>query len=336
MTINIKIAGKDPFTKTVLVSVNTDKSLRPIDEYPAMSYPHDYGGAANLSEFLENIKEPCREIALRQDYAEQQKFEVDSWVGQQFSFALPVPDGSEAEYLEKKRLAWAQYPAANPDTIRYLLAQDFANMQLAPLIRPSDMTLIGVYVNGYAGKTAIEGAIALKSIKKCTELCIELGVPMCGGTTPGGGNMTREDFVRYLQSISPYNRFIAIPRESYVYQEWCFDLAKNRKRTFINSERNQAVSGGIVWNGYTWDSDSIARENVLNAVTAINSGATLPAGFTWRTKDNQDVPADAALLVGLSHALSSHISACYQKSWERKAKLDALPDTATFDEIDAI
>lgn len=322
--ISIKIMGTDPFSKQVLVACNTDASTKAIDDQPLRAFPHDFGGATNVEEFLTNIQATCRQIAFEQDLVESKDFSVDGWVGAGAVYTPPVEDTTYADYIAKKNAVYDSYPAANMDTIKQLLDIQFDNMQLAPLLRNSDATVIGVFVSGYGGTTLGEGAAAFKSIKECTYLCASLGVPMCGGTTPNNG-ISRDKFVNYLTSISALNRFIATPIESYVYQDWTVDFAQKRKKTIINSDRNREIASGVTYAGFEWDSNDTSRNNLTNFITSSGQAAGV-----WRTKDNQNVTVD---LVGLSKALADHVTACFEKSWARK---EALKATTTFGEVDAI
>lgn len=322
--INIKIMGTDPFSKAVLVACNTEGSLKTLEEQPQLAFPPDFGGATTVAEFLFNIQATCRQTAFNQDVVETKNFDVETWVGESATYTPPVEDTTISDYLNSKQKAYAQYPSANMDSIRQLLAITFDNMQLAPLVRMENATVIGVFVNGYGGATVGEGALAMKSIKECTDLCISLGVPMCGGTSPKSG-MERDRFVSYLSSISSHNKFIAIPSESYVYQDWNLLFAQNRKKTIINSERNAEIASGITFAGFEWDSDEGSRNNLTNYIAA-NSGGTA----IWRTKDNQNISVD---LVGLSKSIADHVTACFEKSWARK---EALKATTSFGEVDAI
>ena len=322
-TSNSKIMGSDPLSKNLLVACNTDSSTKPIEEQPRYAYPSDFGGATTVEEFLENLQEPCSTIALEQDLQEQ-RLERNSWIGSTAKFEPPIPNTSRQEYEASIQNAYAQYPPVNKDSLDLLLNTTFPNMQLAPQRREVDATIIGVFVSGYGGGSLGEGAVAMRSIKECTDLCISLGVPMTGTTTPKKG-IPRDKFVSFLSSISPYNRFLAYPDEGFVYQEWCFDLAKNRKKTVIDSERNAEISSGVTYAGYTWDSDDKSRANVTNFLAA-NTETTVE----WRTKDNLMITIDVA---GLGKALTEHVTACFQRSWDRK---EALQATTTEEEVDAI
>lgn len=322
--INIKIMGTDPFSKQVLVSCKSDQDATPFEDLPLTAFPHDFLGSANAEEFLENIKTACEKTVNDRELLNSKEFLAEGWVGKEASLTPAIEDTSIQEFLDAKKEVYAKYPPANMDVVRGLCATDFNNMMLLPLIRGDDATVIGVYVNYYAGSDLATGAKALKSIKEATELCLSLGVPMCGGTIPSSG-LSKERFTSYLSSISEHNKFISSSLESYVYQDWSLDLAQNRKKTIINSERKREIDAGITFAGYDWDSDEASRNNLTNYISA--SGQT--SGI-WRTKDNQNVTVD---LVGLSKALADHVTACFEKSWARK---EALKSTTTFGEVDAI
>lgn len=322
--INIKIMGIDPISKGVLVACNTENSLKTLEQQPQYAYDNDFGGATSMDEFLVNIQEACRSVAFKQDSAETPSAAFDAWVNASSTYKFGGEDTTQEDYLTEKNAVFASYPSANMDSIKQLLAIKFDNMQLAPLLRIVDATVIGVYVNGYGGATLGEGAAALKSIKECTDLCISLGVPMCGGTTPFKG-IPRDKFVTYLASISSYNKFIAIPSESYVYQDWNLVFAQNRKKTIINSERTAEIALGVTYAGNVWDSGDTSRNNLTSYIAA-NSGGE----GAWRTKDNQTVVVN---LAGLSKALADNTTACFEKSWARK---EALKATTSFGEVDAI
>lgn len=322
--IKIKIMGIDPVSKLVLVACNSDKSTKTIDEQSLVAFPFDFGGATNVNEFLVNIQDACREKAFDQDRNDSKEFIAYDWVGATVEFEPTEVDTSEFTFQDKKDAIYATYPPANMDVVRELCNTTWRQMQLAPLRRDVDATIVGVYVNGYGGTSHGEAAMALRSIKEATERCIELGIPMCGGTTPVSG-MERDRFVSYLTGISEYNRFISTAKQSYVYQDWNFTFAKNRKKTFIDSERNAEIASGVTYAGYTWDSDDKSRANVTNFLAA-NTETTVE----WRTKDNQMVVIDVA---GLGKAFADHVTACFQRSWDRK---EALKATTTEEEVNAI
>jgi hypothetical protein len=326
--INVKIMGTDPFNKLVLVACATEGSVKPLEEQPLSAYPFDFGGATNVDEFLANIQDSCREKAFAQDQVSSAEYTADNWVGATSTFT-PVPvDTSEFTFQARKDAIYATYPAANMDAVNALCNRKWNQMQLAPLRRDVDATIVGVYVNGYGGMNAADAAIALRSIKEATNECVALGIPMCGGTTPVDG-MSRERFESFLTGISQYNKFINTVKQSYVYQDWNIVFARNRKATLIKSECQKVIAGGLNFDEHVWDSDAASRANITNYLVANPTLTTTE----WRTKGNELVRVDLALL---SKALSDFVTATYQESWARKAALAALPPETTEAEVDAI
>jgi hypothetical protein len=56
----------------------------------------------------------------------------------------------------------------------------------------------------------------------------------------------------------------------------------------------------------------------------IAAGQNPPSGFVWRGYDNVNHPADAAFVVGLGNAITMRGTYLYQRSWIKKAEIDAL------------
>lgn len=105
------------------------------------------------------------------------------------------------------------------------------------------------------------------------------------------------------------------------------------KKAEINNARQTALDAGVTYNDHVFDSDATAIANVNATLTILQNGATLPTGFTWRTKDNTDVPFTLADLQGLAAALFTASNTAYTKSWTLKTQIDAA---TTIDAVNAI
>jgi hypothetical protein len=99
---------------------------------------------------------------------------------------------------------------------------------------------------------------------------------------------------------------------------------KTRKKNEINQERERRNELPIEYQNNTWDADPQSQRNVSAWMTTLAAGATLPAGFTWRSYNNQDVPADQSFVNGLGAAMTLRGTQIYQTSWVKKAEVDAL------------
>jgi hypothetical protein len=101
----------------------------------------------------------------------------------------------------------------------------------------------------------------------------------------------------------------------------------------LTDNRDAAIASGVDHAGHLWDSDERSRANLTATVAAVAAGIPLPAGFTWRTADNQDVALTSAELLALGAAMLAHVNTCYQRSWALKAEINAAASAA---EIDAV
>lgn len=105
------------------------------------------------------------------------------------------------------------------------------------------------------------------------------------------------------------------------------------KRQQVEKDRDDEIAAGVDYNGYRWQTDKQSRENISGTLTAITAGIPLPQSFTWRTEDDQNISADASFMLGLSAVVLAHGNACYQRSWDRKAQIDAA---TTVEELEGI
>lgn len=110
-------------------------------------------------------------------------------------------------------------------------------------------------------------------------------------------------------------------------------LAARRAQVFdqVNSIRTARLAAGCTFAGHRYDSDPQSVANVTATVAAVAAGIALPAGFTWRTADNVDVPMTASDLVQLGGALLAYGDAVYRASWALKAAVAASDAPETID-----
>ena len=101
----------------------------------------------------------------------------------------------------------------------------------------------------------------------------------------------------------------------------------------INTEREKAINSGVTYGGNSYDTDKTSRDNLTGIHTGVNDSYILPAGFTWRTSDNQNIPFTVVEVNGLAHTVLDHVNTQYGKSWVLKASIDAA---TTEDEVNAI
>jgi len=96
----------------------------------------------------------------------------------------------------------------------------------------------------------------------------------------------------------------------------------------VEIERERLNRLPITYNDSQFDADAVAQRNVSAWMTNIGAGQNPPTGFTWRGYDNVDHPADADFIVGLGNLITLRGSYLYQRSWIKKAEVDALTTAA--------
>ena len=89
----------------------------------------------------------------------------------------------------------------------------------------------------------------------------------------------------------------------------------------------------MTYNGVRFDSDPASVTNILEAVTTVTAGIPVPAGFTWRSQDNRDIPFTSADILGLAAARAARNLACYQRAWQLKALVGAFTDPADYQQL---
>ena len=104
---------------------------------------------------------------------------------------------------------------------------------------------------------------------------------------------------------------------------------KTEKKELVNMLRENKIESGYRWNGNIWDIDPNSMAILSNYCTAISNGIELPVNFTWRSKENVNVPMTAQELIQLNALLINYINSVYNYSWYLKETIDSF--TANFD-----
>jgi len=220
----------------------------------------------------------------------------------------------------------ASMPTAYEPNVDRLLGNYYQDMRLSKL-HDSNGRLIGVEAHIAPGVTNMTKA--LLSIAKIIDDCVYFGVPSFNApSSVEGGDL--EGFVQFM--VDRGCSSVVIDGLHYVYMPWSLAMAKGNKARRIDIDRDEAINNGFSWNGWTWDCDEVSRSNLTGSVAAAQAGIPLPSGFTWRTKDNQNVPMNLTDLVSLGGAMFEHVNSKYTEAWSRKA---VLASATTFEEVDA-
>lgn len=112
-----------------------------------------------------------------------------------------------------------------------------------------------------------------------------------------------------------------------------FEQQRAAKSAEIDRAREAALNAGFIFGGHAYDSNQRSRDNIVGEALAATRGDPFPAGYVWRTADNQSVPFTAPDVIALAQALRSHIQAQYVKSWTLKAQAAAA---TTLEQLNSI
>lgn len=102
--INIKVVEVDQATQSVLVKYTSERSLKPIDEYPAVVFQVSNYPVSTIDEFIEAIRPQVSLYVWLRDQAENpaEPVDISGWDGhsvQVDAFELPAPAAPPIEAL---------------------------------------------------------------------------------------------------------------------------------------------------------------------------------------------------------------------------------------------
>lgn len=107
---------------------------------------------------------------------------------------------------------------------------------------------------------------------------------------------------------------------------------KTAKIAELKAQRDKAEVEPIVYNGYSYDYDSKARDRISAAIIALDlQGAG--ADIAWTTADNQDVSVTAADLRAIVAAVAVRSNALHIAYRKAKAQVEAA---GSADEVNAV
>jgi len=105
------------------------------------------------------------------------------------------------------------------------------------------------------------------------------------------------------------------------------DEVVEKRCSEVNAVRERKIEEGVVYRGKPFDTSEGSRCRLTAVATrAAAAGAELPAGFAWRTSDNENIPMTGAELLAFHAAVTDWVDANYKASWGHKAALQALTE----------
>lgn len=117
-----------------------------------------------------------------------------------------------------------------------------------------------------------------------------------------------------------------------MHEEEPLEVIKQRKITELKYQRDKAEVEPIIYQGYSFDYDSKARERISAAIVALEVLGT-SVTLTWTTADNKDVKVTASDLRGIIAQValrSDKLHIAYRKAKEK------VETATTKEEVEAI
>ena len=277
-----------------------------------------------------SVEQLENEEKIRNNKEEYEKYQ--SLIGKQFEFSIEdlyQVDVSDIRDWSERDEIIAKYPVASLQDIEDILFRYYKYLQITPFYRNTDNNVIAVYVNsigGYTGK-------AIASAKKLYEDCKKRGVPLISDIGYEDELKTQQD--KFVQKVTQYTdlEFIQKGDIHFMSSPWNLEYAKNAKRMQINRDREISAAADIEHKDTKFQADERSRDNLRNLLLGLDSGYTLPTGFTWRDSENNDVRMTKTDLKKLFSKMTGQIVKAYSESFERKT---ALEEAKTLTEVSEI
>ena len=115
------------------------------------------------------------------------------------------------------------------------------------------------------------------------------------------------------------------PSSSVTVESVDLSLIKDNAKQVVNRQRDSLISGGVVHNGHTFQTDSTS---IMDIMGAIMSGIDT----TWLTADNQQVSMSSADMQALGQAVAQHKETLVFKARVHKDNIESLSTKAEIDD----
>lgn len=102
-------------------------------------------------------------------------------------------------------------------------------------------------------------------------------------------------------------------------------LVKESAKQLVNSQRDSFISGGVVHNGHTFQTDATSVMDIMGAVMAGED-------TQWLTTDNETVTMSASDMQALGGAVASHKKTLVYKARLHKDNIESLTTKADIDD----
>jgi hypothetical protein len=109
---------------------------------------------------------------------------------------------------------------------------------------------------------------------------------------------------------------------------------KDSRLSYINIKRQESFNTGFVFDGVIYDSDDQAKTNITGVMASIIAGIPLPLDFTWRSKDNNNIPMDVQKFSAFASAFFQNYQSVMKRSWALKDFIESRTTKNQVNKID--
>ncbi|QYH12660.1 DUF4376 domain-containing protein [Campylobacter jejuni] len=111
------------------------------------------------------------------------------------------------------------------------------------------------------------------------------------------------------------------------------EVKKELKKREITRKRDEAINGGVEYNGKVFQSSEKDRNLLTSTISLFSITKQVPEGFKWIAKDNEAVSFSLEDLIALGGVMANAVNASMIKARNLK---DQIEQASSLEELDLI
>ncbi|ABS43837.1 conserved hypothetical protein [Campylobacter jejuni subsp. doylei 269.97] len=111
------------------------------------------------------------------------------------------------------------------------------------------------------------------------------------------------------------------------------EVKKELKKREITKKRDEAINGGVEYNGKVFQSSEKDRNLLTSTISLFSITRQVPEGFKWIAKDNEAVSFTLEDLIALGGVMANAVNASMIKARNLKDKIE---QASSLEELDLI
>ena len=266
--------------------------------------------------------------ALKSDPTIEDSYEalignIHDFTDAEMLYAVEPDRVAEQDAEFRWQLIFDNYPPVTHTAIKAVLDTPFEHLRVLPMFRMSDAEPIGATIEFFIRNSALLDIIT--ELDKFDALCKSYGVPsiqfMCN-LDIYGTDYDWQTWADYIVDRYGMIKDVGVSK-ILVYSPVDVNMWAQRQGNIIREDMVASIDADIAFKSTTFQADKAARDNVNEALTAVNNGwrKVDAAGFTWRDKGNADVSMNKQDLSDFATLMADQKNDAIKAAYVRK---DAL------------